>query len=170
MALRLLAIAATHSRLGYAFFIGERLVDWRISDRAAKSAAKAAAWARSVIADLRPDVVVTETPAETKRKGEKTKAMIDAVAAVAADAPILDVSVPRAQGYENKYQEADAIANVYPELRPWVPKPRQFFENEPRSIVIFEAMTLAFSILRIRPKVSRRRWDKQSPSVPCRSV
>ena len=61
---------------------------------------------------------------------------------------MLDVSVIREQAYANKYEEAEAIAGRYPELQTWLPKKRRFFENEPRSTVIFEAMALALIILR----------------------
>ena len=148
MALRLLALAATHSRIGYVFLIGDRLVDWRISDRASKSADKAAERTRRLIAELRPDVVVTEKPESASKKGDKTKEIIQAIAAVAADHELLDVSIAREQFYANKYEEAEAIAGRYPELKSWLPKKRRFFENEPRNTVVFEAMALAFAILR----------------------
>ncbi len=148
MALRLLALAATHSRIGYVFLIGDRLVDWRISDRATKSAGKAAVWTQKLIAELRPDVVVIEKLETASKKGDKTKEIIKAIAAVAADHELLDVSITREQFYADKYEEAEAIAGRYPELKSWVPKKRRFFENEPRNTVIFEAMALAFPILR----------------------
>ena len=148
MAIRLLSFAATHSRIAYAFFVGDRLTDWRISDRAAGSTEKAARWARKLVKELRPDVVVTEKPYPASKKGDNTKDLIDAIAVVATEHELLDAKVTREQAYRNKYEEAEAIAGWYPELKAWVPKKRRFFENEPRSIVVFEAMALALEILR----------------------
>lgn len=148
MTLRLLALAVAHNRIGSVFLIGETLVDWRISDRATRSPEKAAVWAHKLVIELAPDVVVTERPYAASKKGSKTKAIIETVAAVAADHKLLDVSVKREQAYSNKYEEAEAITNRYPELKPWLPKRRRFFDNEPRSTVIFEAMALALVILR----------------------
>lgn len=148
MTLRLLALAVTHSRIGCVFLIGDQLVYWRISDRATRSRAKAVAWTQKLIDELRPDVMVTEKPEAASKKGAGTKVLIEAVAAVAPDNDLLGVSVVREQAYANKYEEAEAIAGRYPELEPWVPKKRRFFENEPRNTVIFEAMALALAVLR----------------------
>ena len=38
MALRILAVAAATGRVAYVYLIGDRLVDWRISDKASTSA------------------------------------------------------------------------------------------------------------------------------------
>lgn len=147
MTLRLLAIAVTHSRIGYVFHSGGHLADWHISERATKSAEKAAAWVQRLIDDLRPDVVVTEKPELAKKKGAKTKVLIEVIARVAANNEVLDVSVARSQEFANKYEEAAALAVQYPELRAWVPQKRRFFDNEPRTTVLFEALALARMIL-----------------------
>jgi hypothetical protein len=147
-ALKLLAIAVVSRHVAYVYLIGDRLVDWRISDRASSSAVKAASTAQGWINLLGPDVVATEKIASNLRKGTKAKAALEAIAMVAANNEVLDVSVAREQTFPNKYLEADAIVADYPELRPWLPKKRLFYDNEPRNTVLFEAMALAQIVLR----------------------
>ena len=146
-ALRLLATAAATGRVGYVFFIGGRLMDWSISDRASKSTKDAAEVMQIWIEKLKPDIVVTEDTRHAVKKSDITKSIIDAMARVAEDAQLLDTRVQRMQTYENKYEEAAAIAKRYPELEGWLPTGRVFFDNEPRSTVLFEAVALAQKIL-----------------------
>ena len=147
-ALRILSIAAATGRIAYVYLIGDRLMDWRISDKASSSAQEAREASAHWIETLRPDVVVTEIPVSKTRKGDNTRQLIEAMAKVAEEADVLDVKVTREQSYANKYEEAAALAESYPELLPWVPRKRRFFDNEHRNTVLFEALALAQSIIR----------------------
>jgi hypothetical protein len=60
---------------------------------------------------------------------------------------LLDVAVARECCYANKYVEADALAERYPDIAAWKPKKRRFFDNEPRNTVLFEALALADEVL-----------------------
>jgi hypothetical protein len=146
--LKMLAIAVVSRHVAYVYLIGDRLVDWRISDRASTSAEKATATVQGWINLLKPDVLVTEKISPTFRKGKRAKGVIEAITSVGANNYILDVSVVREQQFPNKYLEADTIVASYPELRPWLPKKRLFYDNEPRNTVLFEAMALAQTVLR----------------------
>ena len=147
-ALRILSIAAATGRIAYVYLIGERLMDWRISDKASESTEEARIAARKWIETLQPEVVVTEQASLGTRKGDNTRHLIDAMADVAEASKALDVRVEREQVHSNKYAEAAALAVHYPELLPWVPKKRRFFDNEHRNTVLFEALALAQTILR----------------------
>ena len=59
-ALRVLAFAAATGRVGSVFLVGDKLVDWHISNKAAESGVEAAGHAQALINDLMPDAVVTE--------------------------------------------------------------------------------------------------------------
>lgn len=144
--LRLLAFAAATGRVGSVFLVGDRLLDWQISDKAADSSMEAAAFAQSLINDLTPDVVVTEELEMAGHKGKRTLDLIAAIARTAEHNHLLDVSVPHGHRYPNKYAEADALAEQYPELLPWKPVKRRFYDNEPRNTVIFEALALALQM------------------------
>lgn len=146
-ALRMLAIAAASGRIAYVYLIGNRLMDWRVSDKASDSEDEAAKSAQRWIETLKPDVVVTEDTLGAKKKGRRTKEIIAAVANVASRAELLDVSVVREQRFPNKYVEAAALAEKYPDLKPWLPYRRLLLDNEHRNTVIFEALALALVIL-----------------------
>lgn len=145
-ALRVLAFAAATGRVGSVFLVGGKLVDWHISNKAADSGIEAAGHAQALINDLLPDVVVTEELETAKHKGKNTMAVIAAIARTAQHNHLLDVSVPHEHRYPNKYAEADALVEQYPELAPWKPMKRRFYDNEPRNTVLFEALALALSL------------------------
>ena len=147
MARRLLAIAAATGRVGYVFFIGKHLSDWRVSEKAAKSPITAAGEAQKWINELRPDIMVTEKPGPRSRKDGKTLELNAFLARTAAQNYLLDVSAERKPERSNKYDEAKALSDRYPEMSAWLPKKRRFYDNEPRNIVLFEALMLAEIIL-----------------------
>lgn len=151
MPARFLALAAASRRVGCVYLVRGQLTDWRMSDKAAKSPELAAAQATAWIAQLPPDVVVTERTEEAARKGDRTKAIIDAMAQAARETRVLSVTVVRCHDYANKYEEAEALAKRYPEIRAWLPKRRRFFDNEPRNTVLFEALSLAETAARGGP-------------------
>ncbi|MEM7529639.1 MAG: hypothetical protein AAF416_18545 [Pseudomonadota bacterium] len=146
--LKLLALAAATGRVGYVYLVGGHVKDWRISEKAAKSPEAAAEAAQKWINELQPDVVVTEKAEQATKKGDKTKAIIAAIASTAEHNYLLDVSVARGHEHPTKYEEAAALAERHPEVAAWVPKKRRLFDNEPRNTVLFEALSLAETVLR----------------------
>lgn len=154
IAYRILAIAASTGRVGCVFIVGGRLVDWWTSDKASRSPNDAAELAKKWIAHYRPDAVVTEKTSSAEKKGQAAKAVTEAIANVAADhVDVLDISVVHTQEFKDKYEEASVLAEQYPDLKPWLPKKRRFFDREPRNIVIFEALALALIVIK-RPTES----------------
>lgn len=145
-ALRVLAFAVASKRVGSVFLVGGRLVDWQISDKASQSNVEVAGHVQSLINDLQPDVVVTEEPETAYRKGEHSLELIAAIARTAQHNNLLDVSVPRPHTHPNKYAEADALVERFPELLPWKPTKRRFYDPEPRNTVLFEALALAATL------------------------
>lgn len=148
MTLRLLAVAAATGRVGVVFLVGNRLMDWGVSDAAAKSREQATTWMQELIDVLGPDVLVTEKIQAASRKGDAARDITEALARVAADSALLNAEVVREQVYDNKYEEAEAIVRMYSDLAPWLQRRERFYDNEPRNTVLFEAMSLALSILR----------------------
>lgn len=145
---RILALAAATGRIGMVFLVGQRVMDWQISGKAAKSPEQAARYLTGLILSHAPDVIVTEKLSSARSKGEHAKALIAAMADVAANQTLLDISIDRPSEFANKYGEADALAERYPELVAWKPIRRRFFDNEPRNTVLFEALALADVVLR----------------------
>jgi hypothetical protein len=146
-ALRILAFAAASGRVGSVFLIGDKLMDWHVSVKAAENTIEAMGYAQQQINRFTPDAVVTEDPDTAQHKGANSLRLIAAIARTAEDNDLLDVSVPRERRYPNKYAEADALVERYPELAPWLPMKRRFYDNEPRNTVIFEALALAEGII-----------------------
>ena len=145
--LRVLAIAVATGRIGCVLLIGGELRDWRLSRTAARSAKVARAQAEKWIDVLRPDVVVTEAVPKRSSKSTKTRQLIDAIAAVAGEKELLDVKVVRTSLFENKYEEAKALGQRFPEIAAWVPKKRRIWEPEPRNTIYFEALALAMQVM-----------------------
>ncbi|MCU7838886.1 MAG: hypothetical protein KZQ94_05855 [Candidatus Thiodiazotropha sp. (ex Troendleina suluensis)] len=148
--LSVLAIAAASQRVGYVYLIKGDLKDWRVSEKAAKSPGDAAYEMQKWINELTPEVVVTEKIENAIKKGEMTKAVIAAMARVAEQNYVLDVSVQRTQKHQSKYEEAMELAERYPDIAAWLPKKRRFFDSEPRNTVLFEALALAEAVDRGR--------------------
>ena len=146
-ALRVLAIAVASGRAGYAYFSGKELVAWGGSRKASEDTSEATGWAQTLVNDMKPDVVVTEKLGPTSKKGPKTRSLIRAIAELASHNYLLDVSVTRPQTYASKYEQAEAIARRYPEVKGWVPAKRKFYDNEPKHTVLFEAIALAEEVI-----------------------
>lgn len=149
---RVLGIAVASGRVGYVLMFRDRPCQWGLSRTAAEDVGEAKRIAAKWIVRFRPDVVVTEKTTGGCRKGPKTKALIEAIAAVAAEAEVYDVAVPRAKAVPNKYAEAVALTERFPDLRVRLPDPRSLWDSEPRNITIFEAVTLALVVVDREPE------------------
>ena len=150
--LKVLAIAVATGRIAYVFMIGGELRDWGMSRKASKSPEHASKQAKSWIDRLKPDVVVTEKTDDRSRKGAKSKQLIEAITQVTASEYLLDVAVTRIKLFKDKYIEAKALTEQFPELEAWVPKKPRIWEPEPRNTTYFEALSLA---LQVQPEAPR---------------
>lgn len=140
-----LAVAAATGRLGYVFMIDGEPYDWGLSLKASTSNNSAYHHTTRWISYYRPEVVIAERIGPDSRKGVYTRTLIDAVARAAQDAGVIWALVDRRQQYANKYAEAQALADRFPQLRHDVPKQRRLWESEPRKTIIFEAVALGLS-------------------------
>ena len=144
---RLLAFAVASGKAGYVGLHGEDLCHWGIAIKPTRHPDDLARFAQGQIDEFAPDVVVTEAPSRSCRKGARTRTLILSIAQQAASNEVLDVAVPRVQHYRSKYQEAEALVKSYRDLIGYLPKrtPR-FYEPEPRSMILFEALALAEAV------------------------
>ena len=53
--------------------------------------------------------------------------------------------IPAPSRGPNKYADAAALAQEFPQIGPWLPKRRRAWEPEPRNIIYFEALALALA-------------------------
>lgn len=146
MPARWVGVAAVSGHVAFVCIVRGEVIDWVVSDAAARSPEEAAAMTRAWIVKYRPEVVVTEKLETATRKGPKAKTLIAAVAAEAANHEVLDIATDRTRPFKNKYLEAKALCEAYPVLRPSCPKPRRCQDNEPRSCVLFEAVALVEAV------------------------
>lgn len=145
--LKILSVAINQKRMGYVLLVNQQLKDWRTMTKATESRAEAAAALQRLINDFRPDVVVTERVDAADCRSAFVCGLKQALTRTAAQNYVLDVSVRRRSSHANKYAEANALADLYPELRPWVPPPRRAFDHQPPRLIIFDALALAQPVL-----------------------
>lgn len=148
MALRLLSLAVMSGRIGYAVFDGETLKDWAISRKAARSEDALRSVIGKWLDDIGPHAVVTEELTPQSRKRGRTLILLKALRRFLAERRILQVRIVRERPYRTKYIEAERLITRFPALAPWKPERKNFYDNEPNSVAIFEAVALALQVLR----------------------
>ena len=143
-----LAIAVASGKAGYVYLSDRKLNDWGITVKATKSDDEIGQFAQTLIDDLNPEVVVTEKCDDQSRKGENTRALIQAIAATASNNHVYDIAVPRPRRFPSKYEEAAYLAERYLDIAGYLPKQkRRIYEFEPRGMIIFEALALAEAVI-----------------------
>jgi len=144
---RILAFAASTRGIGYVLLIDGELKDWRLSKKARQSSILAGQWTGRIIERLQPGMVVTEVRGNNSRKGVETRAAIEAIALVAEQAGLHHISVRHEHGYANKYEEAEALAEQFPQIGSWLPKRPRIWQSEPANMIYFEALSMALSVI-----------------------
>ncbi|CAN7521950.1 hypothetical protein [Rhizobium sp. LjRoot254] len=146
-----MGIAASSGRVGYVLLVGRKLYTWQLSKKAAETPEEATRLTRLWIGRTKPDVVVMEKITEGCRKGKRTKVIIETIADVVANMELYDISVLRPRNFSNKYAEAAALADRFPDLKPRLPHGRKVWDSEPRNTTIFEALALALVVIDREP-------------------
>src|SRR5882724_2550000 len=125
---RLLGIAASHGKIGFAYLVDGELMDWGLSAKASRSFDDAFQRITAWTIYYRPDVVVAERIEDQSRKGGHTKTLIRAAESAAnnAKADYMEILLP-VDG-ANKYDAAAALAAEFPQIGPWLPRKRRAWE------------------------------------------
>ena len=142
-----LSVAAATGKVGYVFLIDGEPYDWGVSPKASRSPKLTHQHVTEWIDYYQPQLLITERIGPHSRKKDVSRALVNAVWKAAQDAEIRWACVDRIQKYQNKYVEAHALAERFPELKEWLPKTRRLWESEPRRIIIFEALSMALSMV-----------------------
>lgn len=153
MALRMLAVAATTRRVGHVYLVNRRVECTGMAVKPMQSTVEAAGWLQKRINQFEPDVVATENIPKTSRKGKRARALTDSFQRTAAENCVLDVSVERKRAFTNKYEEAAFLADAFPDMRQLLPPKRRYFDPEPHSMVLFDALAVAYAVLQ-RPTLT----------------
>ena len=138
-----LALAARHGRVGYVLLIDGVPKDWRLSRMASQCSRLATARLEGWIGRYDPDAIVLEDYRSAGRKSRKTQAILKALHRAARKSSAVTVSLTREQNHPNKFAEAAALAERFPDLAAWLPRRPKLWEREPRNLVYFEALALA---------------------------
>lgn len=147
---RVLAMAVATGRIGYVLLENDKLIDWGISRVAARSPDKALETAKDWISKLDPQAVVTEAAGSNRHKRSKTLALMEAVTRAARESDVINVTTAKVRTYRDKYQEAQALVKQYPELLPRLARKPAIWLNEPRRMILFEALSLALRLRNTR--------------------
>ena len=139
----MMGIAVSSGKIGFAYLTDGELMDWGLSVKARRGEDVAFEKALDWISYYQLDLLVLEDPADS-RKGPHAMVLHDAVVRAAETARVELVLLPRIQESPNKYAEAATLAAEFPQIASWLPSKRRLWETEPRYIILFEALSLAW--------------------------
>ncbi|MEQ1899918.1 MAG: hypothetical protein ABL866_04215 [Devosia sp.] len=139
-----MGVAASSGKMGFAYLVDGELMDWKLSIEASRNTTAAFEQAQKWIGYYELDAVVLEAP-EQSRKGAHSLALQGAVDRAAKALGVMVMFAERSADAPNKYLEANALAVEFPQVAAWLPKKRQLWEKEPRYIILFEALSLAWT-------------------------
>lgn len=143
-----LGFAVAYRRIGIVVLKEGELRHWQIAKAAYATPDKLTTLVHALIDAHDPTVVVIERTGEGCRKGAGTQQRIAVIADVARERGKLIVAAPRTHDFVNKYEEAEALVQRYPDLCPWAPERAPCWENEPRQTILFEALALTDAVMR----------------------
>ena len=138
-----LAIAVRANRIGYVLLIDGLPRDWRISRKACLSQKAAGAATDDWIKRFDPTVIILEVHGTARRKSQKTRSIIKSVHRAARRSSALVAAIERRQLHPNKFAEAAALVDRFPELSSVVLKRPKLWHREPGNLIYFEALALA---------------------------
>jgi hypothetical protein len=146
-----MGIAVSSGKIGFALLVDGELMDWGLSVKARRGYEAAFDKAAEWIGFYELDLLVLADLADS-RKGPHATMLHDAVVRAATGAQVDVVFLPRANDEANKYAEAAALAAEFPQIASWLPPKRRLWETEPRHIILFEALSLAWRWRTAGPK------------------
>jgi len=144
--MRRVAVSVATGRVSAVFFEDGDLIGWCRSAEAHTCIPKAKAITQRWVAGFGPDQMLTEDRSSMCRKGPQSQDVTEAIADTFAEADGLDLRVRRVQQYENKYDEAAALAKRYPAAQSILPSRPPLWLPEPRNMGYFEALSLIAAI------------------------
>ena len=146
-----MGIAVASGRLGYAVLSSDdKLIDWGASRAAARSPEAAKAKVGAWIDLIHPGAIVTERIGSNPRKRGRTLDLMQAAHDAVWESDAIGVTTTKVRRYKDKYREAAALAQEFPELLPHVPEKPACWLNEPKRMILFEALSFALRLRETR--------------------
>ena len=143
---RVMGIAVASGRISYVVLANDQLLDWAVSQAASRSPERALAKATEWIELLKPEAVVIEAPGSNPRKRGATTILMEAVHKAAQDSAAISIATTKVRHHKDKYREAEALAEEFPELLPRLARKPACWLSEPRRMILFEALALALRL------------------------
>ena len=153
-AVNVLGVAAKFSGISFVFFRRGELGDWGNSYKRGQGIEGAYVAAEKWIRKYKPSLVVVPDYGDKSRKGDLSRARIEAVAAAAESHGLAVVRVQRPHKHRNKHREAVMLAGRYRQIEGWVPKYRRAWDDEPRTTLMFEALAVTHAFFVQNKKAS----------------
>ncbi len=144
---RVMAVAVRMGRLAAVLVVDGKVLAWEMSRAAVIQEAKFAPMLRSWIVKFRPEILVSENPDQAGSKGERSLNCLRVAAHVFEDRAELNMVLCREQTYENRYEEAAALAERYPEISGELPLKPPCWDKEHPKLVLFDALSLADQVI-----------------------
>ena len=154
--MRVLGAASSYSELAFVYFEGGNLRYWGIHRRALQSIEAGFTLSLRWIGRFDPMLVIVPDYGEESRKGQRARALVEIVAAAAADKGVACIRASRPKPRKNKYEEAALLALIFPQLAPRVPPPRKAWDPERRGVILFEAVGVTHTWL----------WQNREGTLP----
>ncbi len=141
-AAKFLAVAAATGRVAAVYVEDRHVIDQRMSRTAAKSPDNARRIVRGWLDSFNPDLVITEDPRTTSRKGSHIKTILSSIDDLFEASEALNIRTVRNRNFKNKYEQAQALVKRYPEMKAKLPSKPPVWMPEPRNMTYFEALAL----------------------------
>ena len=136
-----LAVAVRTGCIAYVYLENGKPVRWGMSRKATKSTQNAAQIVKSWLDDFSPDLLISENSETAYSKGVRSRQILETIGELFETADGLNVRLTRVQSYQNKFQEAKALAQKYPELKHLCPLQPPIWMPKPRNLSYFEALS-----------------------------
>jgi len=123
--------------------VGLKVQSWKMLRMSGLGAAEAQHQTRNWIRVMNPEALITENVGLSSRKSKNTIRVLHAIANEGRNANLIVLTIRRQRQFKNKYEEAMALAELYPEMAQCIPaRKRKCFDCEPRKMIFFEALSL----------------------------
>ena len=144
---RILSFAVGNDQLALILLVHRMVVHCESWRRVKAHPTMARSVLRTAIASYEPTILACERPYGLCRKQGVNLKLLQTLVQAIMDEPIPHHLLNRQQPYRNRYEEAEALTERFPEMARWCPKQPHYPDTAPRSLVYFEALAYAVEVL-----------------------
>lgn len=145
---RVLSVAAATRGVAYVLFDDGKLVAWGISRKAWRSTVCAGEVFQKWIDQYEPTLIITEKILAASKKGRRARTLTTTLQSIASHNYAYDICVLMNRRGKTRYAFAKELSEIYPDLKPRLPRGYAWYDPAPLNLLIFDALTLANEVLR----------------------